>query len=798
MKLQDAGLRAKLLAEPARSRRSVSQAGSELKSAHVSDSGITVGYSDAGPDMDAGGATPELTSVSCLTNFPDAVGDGLLHSSEMMIARSNAEADTLQVEKRQQHVTVPGARQSASSASTLGRRHPAVPPLPLPLSQDQTSCGSHAHPAARKSVGAPQLATASRVRSSNSAGLGRSSSAPSVQHSGASEGLRHTRASRPASPTKSRPVPSKNDPMRSSTELLASAQSATACRACSSSSSAGLRRSPPSRPVPAADQCAKPSLPSRHARDVTAPKQRASSPPVVVPGDRKAGRAAGPYASTASWQARQAATRQPSPARAASPPRAFTAGAGAVDAQPKFRPAPREQQQSANSRADDASRRRRQTTAISNGPGGAAETRSAAAMALRRLVPRSEEVAAAGAGVSRQVAASGANVERRVAPIAAGAEAKAAALAPQSGIVTHNMALDDWNSMMTDESHMPELASTACSPSVQSQGCTAAAPSSSAVEERMRQLILENQALREAFGDTQKRLMQLEDERRGFMDEGIYDVVNSICGQTGSAARPQGFQLPGVSRAAAVMSPACESGAITYMLSGSADLPAIPCEPPPMQQPFVRASSFSEQALSPGSAALALARKSEQDLRSAALSGENEQLRWELERVTKVGEALEQQKLTAEDKAHALEQEHALLATRLCHMQSPGWDGISDVLPPAEQSAAAANGIGSPTSPGYVAVARELADFSKVVSQKLRTVERQDFQHEQLASPATSASAMCSLRHAKSPGTPAAPVGGLRQEPATPGAPAEISPEGAERSPALAKALEPYELEEAW
>eukprot|EP00930_Biecheleria_cincta_P018231 TRINITY_DN14272_c2_g1_i1.p1 TRINITY_DN14272_c2_g1~~TRINITY_DN14272_c2_g1_i1.p1 ORF type:complete len:850 (-),score=151.34 TRINITY_DN14272_c2_g1_i1:371-2611(-) len=746
--------------------------------------------------MDAGGATPELTSVSCLTNFPDAASDALLHSSDIVLASSNVAAVTSQAENRQQHVAVPGARQNASSASSLGRRHPAVPPLPLPLAQDQNSCGSHTHVAARKAVGAPQLATASRVRSSNSRGLGRSSSAPNVQHSGASEGLRHNRSSGHVSPPKSRPVPSKNDLVRNSTELFGSAPSVTASRACSSSSSAGLRRSSPSRLVTTADHGAKPSVPSRCARDVSAPKLRASSPPVAVSVDRKASRSAGPYASTASWQARQALARQPSPARAASPSRAFAAGAGAVDARPKFRPAPRERQASPNSRADDALRRRRQAAATSNAPGEDAETRSAAAMALRRLLPMSQEGAATRAGGSRQMAASGANVDRGVAPIAAAAEAKAAALAPQTGVVTHNMALDDWNSIVTDESHMPELASTACSPSVQSQGCTAGAPSSSAVEERMRQLILENQALREAFGDTQKRLMQLEDERRGFMDEGIYDVVNSICGQSGGAARPRGSQLPGVSTTAAVMTPACESGAITYMLSGRADLAAIHCELPPRQQPLVRANSLtsSEQALSPGSAALALARKSEQDLRSAALSGENEELRRELERVTKVGEALEQQKLSAEDKAHALEQEHALLAQRLCQLQSPGWDGISEVLPPAERSAAA-NGFGSPTSPGYVAVARELADFSKVVSEELRAVERQDFQEEQAASPATSASAMCGVHHAQSPVTP---TGCLRQEPSTPGVPAEVSPEEAEPTQPATKGLEPYELEDAW
>ena len=47
----------------------------------------------------------------------------------------------------------------------------------------------------------------------------------------------------------------------------------------------------------------------------------------------------------------------------------------------------------------------------------------------------------------------------------------------------------------------------------------------------MRQLMLENQALREACGDTQKRLLELEDERQCFLAEGVYDVVNSICGR---------------------------------------------------------------------------------------------------------------------------------------------------------------------------------------------------------------------------------------------------------------------------
>ena len=76
----------------------------------------------------------------------------------------------------------------------------------------------------------------------------------------------------------------------------------------------------------------------------------------------------------------------------------------------------------------------------------------------------------------------------------------------------------------------------------------------------MRQLMLENQALREAFGDTQKRLMELEDERQSFLDEGVYDVVNSICGQTGISPRGDAKCLMGDAQ----NSPKDGAGTVTY------------------------------------------------------------------------------------------------------------------------------------------------------------------------------------------------------------------------------------------
>jgi len=42
-------------------------------------------------------------------------------------------------------------------------------------------------------------------------------------------------------------------------------------------------------------------------------------------------------------------------------------------------------------------------------------------------------------------------------------------------------------------------------------------------------LVQENVALKEAFLDANKRLSRLEDEKHRFFDEGIFDLVNSVC-----------------------------------------------------------------------------------------------------------------------------------------------------------------------------------------------------------------------------------------------------------------------------
>lgn len=224
-----------------------------------------------------------------------------------------------------------------------------------------------------------------------------------------------------------------------------------------------------------------------------------------------------------------------------------------------------------------------------------------------------------------------------------------------SSVLVHHMASEELFPSADDIVGQAEAASTACSPSLYSIGGGGAG--SSTADERMRQLKLENQALREAFGDTQKRLMELEDERQSFLDEGVYDVVNSICGQTGLSPRDAKCLMGEVENSKKTSG----GGTVTYHI-GSTDLPA--------EHPLTFCGS--PVATSPMSAAQILARRSEQDLRSAELSGENDKLRRELERTTKILEVLEQQKHQAEDKMMALEQEHTALLRRLAEVQGAG------------------------------------------------------------------------------------------------------------------------------
>jgi len=148
----------------------------------------------------------------------------------------------------------------------------------------------------------------------------------------------------------------------------------------------------------------------------------------------------------------------------------------------------------------------------------------------------------------------------------------------------------------------------------------------------LEQLVQENATLREAFSETNKRLLRLEDERSRFFDEGIFDIVNAVCVQSDSTGSCDDV----VSR---FRNFSALSTRLPHNLSGS----------PPV---------------SPGSVSSTQVRYFEEK-RSAELSSQNAELRAELAKAGEVGESLELQQRAAEDRTHVLEQERARLMERL-------------------------------------------------------------------------------------------------------------------------------------
>lgn len=179
--------------------------------------------------------------------------------------------------------------------------------------------------------------------------------------------------------------------------------------------------------------------------------------------------------------------------------------------------------------------------------------------------------------------------------------------------------------------------------------------------EALKKLVAENTALREAWNDANKRISRLEDEKMRFFDEGIYDLVNAVCGQKpGEPLRRRTFE----------------------QLQSS---PTSLQSPPPATM------------LSPTSLQSARSRRQEAEKRSAELCGENEELRRELARASEVGEALERQQQQAEDRMHALEQERAWLAERLMRLGAGPGTLASPVLTTA--AAGPSPALLSPGSP---------------------------------------------------------------------------------------------------
>lgn len=161
----------------------------------------------------------------------------------------------------------------------------------------------------------------------------------------------------------------------------------------------------------------------------------------------------------------------------------------------------------------------------------------------------------------------------------------------------------------------------------------------------LQRLVEENTTLREAFQDANRRLSQLEEEKSRFFDEGVFELVNSVCGAP-----------PG----SADLDSSCEN--LVARLQGLTGDSSV--RPSPSPTHAVAATPVFH--LPPeAQASLAMPPLPAAPERSDALSGENAELRRELMRASELGEALEQQQRTAEDRMHKLEEERAWLAQHL-------------------------------------------------------------------------------------------------------------------------------------
>lgn len=161
----------------------------------------------------------------------------------------------------------------------------------------------------------------------------------------------------------------------------------------------------------------------------------------------------------------------------------------------------------------------------------------------------------------------------------------------------------------------------------------------------VQQLLQENASLRDAFSEASRRLARIEDDKSRFFDEGIFDLVNSVCGQSGSTG-------------------SCDDLVSRFRRQWpnrpSADASEAHTPVGSMMGPILSSSSDISMSLGAG--------RSCDDQRAAELSGENAELRRELEQASKVSEALEWQQRAAEERTHDLEEERLHLVERLrCH-----------------------------------------------------------------------------------------------------------------------------------
>jgi hypothetical protein len=254
----------------------------------------------------------------------------------------------------------------------------------------------------------------------------------------------------------------------------------------------------------------------------------------------------------------------------------------------------------------------------------------------------------------------------------------------------------------------------------------------------VQRLVAENTSLREAFHDANRRLSQLEEEKTRFFDEGVFELVNSVC------SAPPG---------SAALEPACEN-LVARLQQQATTRPTLVSTDSVLAKP-VLPSTDSDPAPEGERT------NGELDRQAAALSGENAELRRELMRASEVGEALEQQQRAAEDRMHKLEEERTWLAQRLAQCVAavdtvgprPALDGGTGASNGNSLAAASLADDGTPLSvdgngvvngsrgePGFD-MGRQLQEMSRVL--------RAELQAELLQRPDTYADAVNGLSSPK-------------------------------------------------
>jgi len=186
----------------------------------------------------------------------------------------------------------------------------------------------------------------------------------------------------------------------------------------------------------------------------------------------------------------------------------------------------------------------------------------------------------------------------------------------------------------------------------------------------MHRILVENASLREAYYDANCRISQLEDEKMHFFDEGIFDLVNNVCGQNneGKVCKPTLVDLPAGDHSIYDSTPQrhlpAAGGRAGAAVTGFADrMDVQQMSPTPRLASAVGTAPLTTD-VTPAYSMESELRRRQEELRSKELRRQNEMLRRELARAGEAGEALEFQKEVAEERMLELEQEQQWLRER--------------------------------------------------------------------------------------------------------------------------------------